>query len=384
MTPTQPRILITRLSHIGDCILTLPLLTAIRRQFPNAFIAWAVESPTQQLLELHPDIDEIIKIPKGWMRKPKSYRELRRTFKSHQFDIAIDPQGITKSAALAWLSGAKQRIGIKGRWGRELSPYLNNDLVETQSEHIVDRSLELLKKMPRPITAAETVGLGSSEGSINSNPNRLARNEFEASDFDSTNLAFGLPVCKTSLATTQSWLKTNVWDPNQSKQFVLINPGGSWASKRWEMERYGSVASYLKTHHELTSVVVWAGEEEQQMAQQIHAFDPSAAVIAMKTNLRELAAVASQASFFIGGDTGPLHIASAFGTPCIGLYGTTRPEESGAYGDNHIAIQKWYQSGSCRKRRSADNDAMRDIMAADVFSACDKMLQSLQRKNSAA
>jgi len=72
------------------------------------------------------------------------------------------------------------------------------------------------------------------------------------------------------------------------------------------------------------------------------------------------------------------------GTPCIGLYGPTRPEDSGAYGPENIAIQKWYQSGSCRKRRSADNDAMRDILAADVFAACDQMISRLGLKTVAA
>jgi ADP-heptose:LPS heptosyltransferase len=65
------------------------------------------------------------------------------------------------------------------------------------------------------------------------------------------------------------------------------------------------------------------------------------------------------------------------GTPCIGLYGTTNPVDSGAFGPNHIIVQKWYQSGSTRKRRKADNDAMRDILASDVFSACDQMIKSL-------
>ena len=114
-----PRILITRLSHIGDCVLTLPMLCAIRRKVPKAFIAWAVEPPSQQLLNLHPDIDKIIPVPKGWMSKPKCWPELFRSLRQPNFDFAIDPQGITKSAALARISRAKTRVGIRGRWGRE-------------------------------------------------------------------------------------------------------------------------------------------------------------------------------------------------------------------------------------------------------------------------
>ena len=105
----------------------------------------------------------------------------------------------------------------------------------------------------------------------------------------------------------------------------MINPGGSWASKRWEMERFGAVVSYLKRHHGLASVIVWAGEDELEMGRVIHEFDREASIIAPKTSLTELAALASKAFFFTGSDTGPMHIAAAMGTPCIGLYGTTRP-----------------------------------------------------------
>ena len=143
----SPRILITRLSHIGDCVLTLPMLTAIRKKYPGAFIAWAVEAPSDQLLEIHPDLDEVILVPKSWVRKPKHWFELRKKLGSYRFEIAIDPQGISKSAMLGWISGAQQRIGIRGRWGRELSPFLNNRLVETKSPHIVDRSVELLSEL---------------------------------------------------------------------------------------------------------------------------------------------------------------------------------------------------------------------------------------------
>ena len=285
-------------------------------------------------------------IPKGWLSKPKCWGQVRRDIRKHNFDISIDPQGITKSAAIGWLSRAKTRVGIKGKWGREFSPWLNNKLVETKSSHLVDRSLELLS-------------------------------ELEIAVPNSNKVEFGLPLCGESQISLEMTLAPNSLVELLGKYFAVINPGGSWPSKRWEMERYGSVASYLKTQHGMKSLIVWAGDQEREMAQQIHDFDTTASVIAPPTDLRELAVICHKAAFFLGGDTGPMHLASAMGTPCIGLYGTTRPEDSGAYGSQHIAIQKWYQSGNCRKRRSAANDAMRDILAGDVFSACDQMLNQL-------
>ena len=344
----SPTILITRLSHIGDCILTLPMLARIKQTLPQSRIVWAVESPTQQLLELVPEIDQIVKVPKGWLKKPSQWRSLRKYFRSLHIDVAIDPQGITKSAALGWISGAKRRIGIRGRWGRELSTRLNNELLETTAPHIVDRSLELVSCLSHQTPVVDTAVL------------------------------FNLPICKIAQADVDLWLeKTSSATELDPDHFVLINPGGSWASKRWEFDRFGKVTEAIKHESGLTSVIVWAGESELEMAKQVVATSNGAAMVAASTSLRELAALAKRAEFCIGGDTGPLHIAAAVGTPCVGLYGTTQPQESGAYGPQHIAVQKWYQAGSCRERRNANNDAMRDISVSDVVAACQQMLSQL-------
>ncbi len=335
-TLPTPRILITRLSHIGDCILTLPMVSAIRKKHPDAFIAWAVESPADQLLKLHPDIDELITVPKNWLKHPGCWKSLFARLRKPKFEISIDPQGITKSAALARISGAKTRIGIRGRWGRELSPYLNNCLVETKSSHLVDRSLELL------------VSLGIKKPKIE----------------------FRLPICTQS----QQAIRRFLTQPQMDQPFVIINPGASWQSKRWVTERFATVADFLFRKYKYRSIITWAGQEEKAMAERIAGLAPEASRVADKTSLTELAALCQEACFFIGCDTGPLHLAAAMGTNCVGLYGPTLPEDSGAYGRQHIAVQRWYQSGTSRQRRSAPNDAMRDILVLDVTDACDRMI----------
>ena len=344
-----PKILITRLSHIGDCVLTLPMVNCIKDRFPNSVISWAIESPTQKLLAGHQAVDEFIVVPKAWMKKPSNWSDLRRKFKQRKFDIAIDPQGITKSAMLGWISGAKKRIGIKGQWGRELSPWLNNQLVETKETHLVDRSLELL---------AAIKDFGDSK-----KPSR-----------------YDFPLPETAINFCSEFLAKE-----GLTRFTIINPGASWASKRWDNERFGSVGSWLFRHRGLRSVLTWAGSEEKSMVEEIAAFDSEAFVIAPSTDLPQLAAMLSLADMFIGCDTGPLHIAAAVGTPCVGLYGTTRPQDSGAWPyaepTPHVAVQKWHQSGSCRKRRSAANDAMMDILAADVFAACETSLGNRLRQS---
>ena len=141
----RPRFLISRLSHIGDAILTLPLACQLKRTFPNCQIAWAAEGAASKLLRLHPLIDRLIAVPKGWLKQPAAWRKLRRELRQFQPDVAFDPQGLLKSAALARLSSAPVRIGFSGRFGREGSTWLNNRLIEPRTTHLVDRTLELLR-----------------------------------------------------------------------------------------------------------------------------------------------------------------------------------------------------------------------------------------------
>ncbi len=343
--PDAPSILITRLSHIGDCVLTIPVAAALKRRFPDCTIAWAVEKPSGQLVELSPHVDHVIDVPKSWIKSGKHWRDLRRTFRQHRFDLAIDPQSISKSSVLARLSGAKTRIGLRGKWARELAPFLNNHQVSVRASHLVDRSLGMLSPL-----------------GIESSP---------CSDA----VRFPMRVCELSHESVSRWMTAQGL---HDSGFAVINPGASWPSKRWETDRFGHVAAHLMNTHSMRSVVVWAGEAEQQMAERIAGIanetSDGAVTVAARTNLRELLELCRQAQFFFGCDTGPLHIAAAAGTPCVGMYGPTRAEDSGAYGSAHIVLQVRYQSGTSRQRRSAANDAMREISVELACDGCDRMI----------
>lgn len=331
----SPRFLISRLSHIGDAILTLPLACQLKRTFPNCQIAWAAEGAASKLLRLHPLIDRLFAVPKGWLKQPAAWRKLRRELRDFKPDIAFDPQGLLKSAALARLSSAPIRLGFSGRFGREGSTWLNNRLVAPRTTHLVDRTLELLRGI------------------------ELAPGEVE----------FQLPACRESLARVQQWL-----EEQKLQRFLLLNPGAGWPSKQWPAQRFGLVARDAFTAHGIPSIVVWAGEAERLMAEQAVAASGGTARIAPATSLPELAALASLSTLFVGGDTGPMHIAAAMGCRCVGLYGPTRPEDSGAYGAQHVAIQKWYQAGTSRQRRRAPNTAMSEIQVRDVLSGIEVAL----------
>ena len=112
-----PRILICRLSAVGDCILTTPMVAALREHFPQAFLAWAVEPAAASLLVDHPSLDELIVVDKKWHKSAASIGAVRRQLRARRFDVALDPQSLSKSSLLAWLSGARQRIGFQAHRG---------------------------------------------------------------------------------------------------------------------------------------------------------------------------------------------------------------------------------------------------------------------------
>lgn len=330
-------VLITRLSHIGDCVLTLPLANALREQFPQAKIVWAAEAPSDQFLSTHNSVDEVVRIPKGWLKSPAKWFSVRHQLQQQRIDLAIDPQGLTKSAMLGWLSGARTRIGLRRPWSGELAPYLYTATVQPKQEHIVPRTLQLLGPLGVKKVAAR----------------------------------FDFPVENDSLIKIDEFIAR----AHLGCGIAVINPGASWPSKLWEPDRFGSVAKQLGQQFGLSTVIVWAGEKEKSLAQQVLRHSGGHAIVAPRTNLKELAALCYRARLFISSDSGPLHMAVACGTPCVGLYGATQPTLCGAFGDNSVNIQKKYHAGSRTQRRKANNAAMCCITSEDVIQECSKLLR---------
>lgn len=342
LSPTpQPRILIARLSAIGDVLHGLPVLCALREAFPQAFIGWVVEGVSAQLLRNHPALDELIAVPRKWLKSPKTVLNLRRQLRALKFDVAIDMQGLTKSAVAARMSGARVRIGYDGHDGRELSRWLNNTLVTASGTHVIDRNLELLK----PLGIA------------------MPRVQFQLND------------TPQDVATAQAMLA----ERHLHDRFAVINPGAGWPSKVWPADRYAAVAHWLGKQHGMRSLVVWAGDQERAWAEQIVAGSGGFGVLAPKTSLRELAAVTRQASLFVGSDTGPLHLAVAVGTPSVGMFGPMPAERNGPYGPLHVPVQKMCLTGTSRDRRGAGPESMEAISIDDCCAACEQILARPQQ-----
>ena len=355
----SPRILICRLSAIGDCIHTMPLVHALRNEYPGAYLCWLVQPGGASLVRLLPELDEVLTVTRSQLQSPWQLSVIRRTLQDRQFDLAVDPQGLSKSALPAWLSGAPRRIGFARGQAREVAPWLYTDRVAARSSHVVDKCLELLGP------------LGISQPQVR----------------------FGLRLDDQAGSQIERFLQQAQLD-----QYAVLNPGAGWDSKLWPASSYAEVACHLWQRHRLASLVVWSGRRERDWAEQIRGMAVSQlgserpgagrgstagpVILAPDTSLPELAALLARATLFVGSDTGPLHLAAAVGTACVGMYGPTLPAHCGPYGDQHVALQAYYQAGSSRERRGSDNRAMRAITPQQTAAACDQLLERGQSPSS--
>lgn len=332
----RPRILITRLSAIGDVILTLPIASALRAQFPDAYLAWVVEPLSADLVRYHHAIDDALVVPKKWLKSPRIAQHIRAQLRSRRFEWVLDPQSLTKSALLGWLSGATRRVGFARPQGRELAPWVNTELVPRPSAHVVDAMLSLL----HPLGIVEP------------------------------RVEFAVPGTRESELAGERFLQ----DAHLGRGFAMVNVGASWKSKRWLPQRFGRVARYLGEQHGLPSVMTWSGAFERSLALHAQAHSGGHALLAPETTLLQLAALVRRARLMISSDTGPLHLAAAVGTSCIGLFGPTRCELSGPYGPQHITLQVECRIHKNRRRRKEDQSAMRVITVETVCQAIDDLL----------
>jgi ADP-heptose:LPS heptosyltransferase len=252
-------------------------------------------------------------------------------------DWVLDPQSLTKSSLLGWISGARRRVGFARPQGRELAPWVNTDRVLRGRSHIVDASLKLLGPL----------------------------------GISSPTIRFDLP----SHAEAAEFVGQFVRQAHLGCGFAVINSAASWKSKQWPTDRLGRVARYVGERHDLPTVVTWAGSREQAIAAQIVAKSGGHAMEAPPTSLPQLASLLQRARFVIGSDTGPLHLAAAMGTPCLGLYGPTHVESTGPYGALHVTLQAPCPPMRHRRQRQRDDSIMRQITVEQVCEAVDLLIR---------
>lgn len=361
------RILIVKLSSIGDVVHTLPAAALLRRALPDARIAWVVERRASEIINDSPAIDELIELDTRAWRKDfltgstigDMRAQLNQLRKSPNLngaghaDIAIDFQGLIKSGLVAFASRANRRIGFEtGDLREKASKLLLTEQVETSEfNHVIEKNLAL---------ARAAIGHSATKPAAEEN--------------DSSNgYEFPIAVSPDDEQCVEAAIE------NQRGPFVIINPGGGWPTKLWPSERYAQLADWLRSDCGLASFVTF-GPGEEALAQAVASKARSGAVRPLASTLKQFVALARRAALFVGGDTGPLHLAAASGAPIVGLYGPTSPERNGPFDPRDVTVGRdlWCRA-ECHRRSCWHWECM-DIPMNDVKRAVLKRLANAKEE----
>ena len=364
MSPTrglEPHsILIVKLSAIGDVIQTLPMVEALRNQYPEAGIDWLVEEDASDLLVGHPALNRvIISRRKSWQKllfqRGKFWCTLReikrfiRDLRSRDYDWIIDNHGVFKSGVLVFLSRGRRKIGFKASAGiADEGNYLfTNERYNPLSieRHALERYLDLVSQ----------IGVQICRPSLEF----LVPSEFRkrAEDLLRENGFFNRPI-------------------------VVIHPMAKWGTKQWPLGNFARLISAL-TQKGASVVITGSRQDEEPVREILRRVDSSSKVLNLvgKTGLRELAGIFSLCDLVLTPDTGPMHLAAAVKAPLVTLFGPTAPWRTGPYGNSPVILRKPLACSPCFKKMCDTMECMNSISVEEVLEAADKKIFKFDRLN---
>ena len=329
--------LIVRLGAIGDIVHAVPVAAALRRARPDWTVDWLVDRRHERVLSLFPVTDHTIAVdPAGpWGGTVDVVRGLRAA----RYDVVFDAQGLLKSAVLARLAGGTRTIGFDRPWLREpASALFYSEVVNaTGAVHVSERNLRLLR----------AVGIDDSR-------------------------------IDTPLRVPASPIVDDV-SAAEGSRYGIVNPGAGWPNKQWAPERWGQLVAAVQRRHGFPWIVVW-GPGEEPLARAVEEASAGAAMMAPATSIEDLVALLARATIVLAGDTGPLHLAAAAGTPIVGLYGPTDPARNGPWSREDICVSRFSACECHHKRRcSATSWCLASVSVDEMAEAVEQRLSRLAR-----
>ena len=340
---------------MGDILHALPAVTALRAALdtnhPASWVGWAIEPQWAPLLRSEsceqdckrgpqmPIVDRLHRVPaKAWARRPfspatlREIRQLRGALRAQHYDICIDLQGAIRSAWIGRMANTLRMIGESDP--REpLARWLFRERIATTGVHVVEQANEVVNAVLQK------------------------------------NLPYQAPALPID-PVAENWCDT--WLAERGiNRFVLMNPGAGWGAKCWPAERYGAVAAELPSMGLATVVNIGPGESKLANA---FSSDPKARVFPMTGSIGQLIACTRRSSLFIGGDTGPLHLAAALNIPVVGIYGPTNPARNGPNKTRAIVLRH-PASKRDHTRRSEPETGLLTITVKDVLETAQQLLQ---------
>jgi lipopolysaccharide heptosyltransferase I len=322
------RFLIIRLSSIGDIVHALPAVSALARTFPDAEIDWAVEARYAVLLEGNPWVKRALKLDTlSWRRNLPSSAWIENVargialLRESTYDAVLDFQGLFKSAIISKVSRSPRRLGFTERLLREpVAGIFYDELVAPRlRRHIIEMNFALVEQLGAP-----NPGAGEWEFPLPQNPSDDAYVEKQLSRLG-------------------------------AQEFMIINPGGGWQAKRWPPDQYAEIIRCLEPEWRGKIILTGSPEEEKLISEILNlANSPRAHYI--PSTLVQLIALARQAKLFLGGDTGPMHLAASVRTPIVAIFGAedplNTPERNGPFNQNDITLSNGHPLSLPRDARA--------------------------------
>ncbi len=319
--------LIVRLGALGDIVHTVPAAAALRRAYPEARIDWVVDARHASFARLVTTVDRVVALERPSLG---AWIQLVQLLRPGRYDVALDFQGLMKSAIIARASGARRVVGFSIWHLREKGarPFYSEVDDGAHAPHVIQKNLKLLSLVGVDSTAVEFTRVQSPSPVV-----EQVRGQ-----------ASGRPI-------------------------ALINPGAAWPNKRWPASRFGEVAAFLKEVRGLDPFVLW-GPAEQGFAAQVVDASTGTARMVPATTTADLLELSRAASLMVSGDTGPLHIAAAAGTPIVAIFGPTDPDRNGPWAPNDLVISR-YGACDCHYQRQCREVSwcLSDVTVAEVTAA---------------
>jgi len=312
-----PRILVVRLGAMGDVVAALPAVASLKHSIPHSKITWVIEPKWRVLLEGNPYVDSIIELDRRVFSTVKqAWRELR----SERFDLAVDFQGLIKSAIVATAARPERIVGFNATYAREsAASWFYSTKVPIRSYHAVERNLDL----------------AAAAGATN-----ILR-------------TFPLPQGKPE-------------GDLPAGDFILASPLAGWGAKQWPLDYYSKLAERLRRECNLPLVINAPHPIHIENAE-CHA-----------SSILGLIDATRRATAVIGVDSGPLHLAAALGKPGVAIYGPTDPARHGPYGGTITVLRS--PSAATHYRRTNEPDAsMGDVSPDQVFETLEPILAAVNK-----
>ncbi len=370
--PPVRKVLIVRLSALGDVVHVLPVLDALRRALPKAAIAWLVEEKAASLLAGHPQLDRVFVLPRDRAfralvreRRPlASLRTLRTFFRDlrrERFDVAIDFQGNFRSGLATYLSGARARIGFARGFCKEGNHVFTTHRVAPESRriHKVDTNLRLLR--PLGVEPLQDGAAGATAAGAAAAPRAV------------------VAIPEEARRRVEGFIRSLDLDPGTPLVALVPAVSRFGAFKQWHPERFAALADALAEDQGARSILTW-GPGERPIAAKVAslAAERTRPIIACETSsVLELAAIFERCDAVVGCDTGPLHLAAALGVPVVGLYGMKDPAIYGPRGSGPAptdVIYKAVHCSPCKLRWCGNVICMDAIQVDDVEAAVARVL----------